>query len=47
LEGRGYVVPDDIQQEAPVVLPHRIRTDRSDRTAEELVETALETVAVE
>jgi MoxR-like ATPase len=47
LDGRGYVVPDDIQREAPVVLPHRIRTDSSDQRAEALVETALETVAVE
>ena len=47
LEGRDYVVPDDIKQEAPVVLPHRIRTDSSDRTAADLVEAALETVDVE
>jgi MoxR-like ATPase len=47
LDGRDYVVPDDIQTEAPVVLPHRIRTDSSDRSAEELVAAALERVAVE
>ncbi|MDS0260825.1 AAA family ATPase [Haloarcula sp. S1CR25-12] len=47
LDGRGYVVPDDLQREAPVVLPHRIRTDSSDQTADELVATALERVAVE
>ena len=47
LEGREYVVPDDLQTEAPVVLPHRIRTDSSDRTAEELVAAALDRVAVE
>ena len=46
MDGRGYVVPDDVQQEAPVVLPHRIRTDSSD-PAEALVADALETVAVE
>ena len=45
LEERDYVVPDDIQQEAPVVLPHRVRTDSSDPEA--LVEEALSTVAVE
>jgi MoxR-like ATPase len=47
LEGRPYVVPDDVQQEAPVVLPHRIQTDSSEQTAEALVAEALETVAVE
>jgi len=47
LEGRSYVVPDDLQTEAPVVLPHRIRTDSSDQTAEELVAAALDRVAVE
>ncbi|MBV0924165.1 MoxR family ATPase [Halomicroarcula limicola] len=47
LNGRTYVVPDDVQQEAPVVLPHRIRTDSSEQTAEALVATALDTVDVE
>ncbi|MFC7027242.1 AAA family ATPase [Halomicroarcula sp. GCM10025324] len=47
LEGRPYVVPDDVQQEAPVVLPHRVQTDSSEQTAEALVAEALETVAVE
>jgi MoxR-like ATPase len=47
LESREYVVPDDIQREAPVVLPHRIRTDSSDQTADALVQEALDTVAVE
>ncbi|MFC6756423.1 MULTISPECIES: AAA family ATPase [Haloarcula] len=47
LDGRDYVVPDDVQTEAPVVLPHRIRTDSSDQTAEELVAAALDRVAVE
>jgi len=47
LDGRDYVVPDDIQREAPVVLPHRIRTDSSEQTAAALVTTALETVPVE
>jgi MoxR-like ATPase len=47
LDGRDYVVPDDLQQEAPVVLPHRIRTDSSEQTGSDLVEDALEAVAVE
>ncbi|WP_276270636.1 AAA family ATPase [Haloarcula litorea] len=47
LEGREYVVPDDVQREAPVVLPHRIRTETSEQTADALVAEALDTVAVE
>ena len=47
LDGRRYVVPDDVQREAPVVLPHRIRTDSSDQTPDELVAAALSSVAVE
>jgi len=47
LDGRDYVVPDDLQTEAPVVLPHRIRTDSTDQSADELVAAALERVAVE
>jgi len=47
LDDRDYVVPDDLQTEAPVVLPHRIRTDSSDRSADDLVAAALERVAVE
>ncbi|GAA0527261.1 MoxR-like ATPase [Halorubrum aquaticum] len=27
LDGRDYVIPDDVQTEAPTVLAHRIRTD--------------------
>ena len=46
LDGRAYVVPDDVQRQAPVVLPHRIRTD-GDRPAGALVEEALATVEVE
>lgn len=46
LEGRGYVVPDDVQTEAPAVLPHRIQTTTSDGS-NELVEKALEAVPVE
>jgi MoxR-like ATPase len=47
IEGRDYVVPDDLQVEAPVVLPHRVRTDDSERTRAGLVDRALETVPVE
>ncbi|WP_254273250.1 AAA family ATPase [Haloarcula marina] len=47
LEGRDYVVPDDVQREAPVVLPHRIRTDSSEQTATDLVAAALNAVDVE
>ena len=47
LDGREYVVPDDVQTEAPVVLPHRIRTDSSDQSAADLVREALDSVPVE
>ncbi|EMA19968.1 MULTISPECIES: AAA family ATPase [Haloarcula] len=47
LDGRSYVIPDDIQTEAPVVLPHRIRTESSEQDARELVAEALDTVYVE
>ena len=47
VNGRSYVIPDDIQTEAPVVLPHRIQTERSDQSAEALVAEALDAVAVE
>ncbi|MCH8994171.1 MAG: MoxR family ATPase [Chloroflexi bacterium] len=30
VNGRDYVVPDDLQYEAPVVLPHRIKTNGRD-----------------
>ncbi len=46
LDGREYVIPDDVQTEAPVVLPHRIRTTgRED--AKTVVSDALERIAVE
>ncbi|MFB6218086.1 MAG: AAA family ATPase [Halobacteriaceae archaeon] len=48
LDGRDYVVPDDIQTEAPAVFPHRIRADHGgaigDEDAEEVVRTALSRV---
>jgi MoxR-like ATPase len=47
LEGRDYVIPDDIQTEAAVTLTHRIRpTPNSNSTARDIVERALDTVEV-
>ena len=47
VNGREYVLPDDIQTEAPVVLPHRIKTAGRDRDGATLVDDALERVPVE
>lgn len=47
LEGRDYVVPEDVRREAPAVLTHRLRTGSTDRSAAALVEDALETVPIE
>jgi MoxR-like ATPase len=47
LDGRDYVIPDDLKEEAPVVMPHRVRTDSSERTAADVVGNALESVPVE
>ncbi|QFU82414.1 AAA family ATPase [Natronorubrum aibiense] len=47
IAGRDYVLPDDVQTEAPVVFPHRIRTTDRDRDAETIVANALERVPVE
>ena len=47
LDGRDYVVPDDVQREAIVTLAHRIRPAAGgDRSARELVEQALARVDV-
>jgi MoxR-like ATPase len=43
LDGRSYVIPDDVQYEARAVLTHRVRTT-TDRTASDVVEDALATV---
>lgn len=43
LDGRDYVVPDDVKAEAPLVVPHRLRTG-TDRSPDELLERALSTV---
>jgi MoxR-like ATPase len=48
LDGRGYVVPDDVQAEAKSVLSHRIRTEAGGtlggEPAHTLVQRALDTV---
>ncbi|MFC6836713.1 AAA family ATPase [Halomarina ordinaria] len=47
LDGRGYVVPDDVQREAVVTLAHRIRpAPGGERTGRDIVETALGTTSV-
>ncbi|NGM70302.1 AAA domain-containing protein [Natronolimnobius sp. AArcel1] len=46
-DGREYVLPDDVQAEAPAVLSHRIRVDDHDRDGATIVSEALERVAVE
>jgi len=46
LDGRSYVVPDDVQTEVRAVLTHRVRT-ATDRTAGGVIEDALATVDVE
>ncbi len=47
LDGRDYVVPDDVQREAPTVLAHRIRGDTGGDVGADLVAEALDAVAVE
>jgi MoxR-like ATPase len=47
LDGREYVVPDDVQAEAQVVLAHRIRRGAGEGTGTELVAEALDAVSVE
>jgi MoxR-like ATPase len=49
LEDREYVIPDDVQEEAPAVLSHRVRLESSSakRTGETVVQDALEQVPVE
>ncbi|WP_132057991.1 AAA family ATPase [Halorussus amylolyticus] len=48
LDGRDYVVPDDVQAEAEAVLGHRVRTggDLGGRSGPELIASALESVPV-
>jgi len=49
LEDREYVIPDDVQREAPAVLSHRVRLESSStaRTGETVVQDALEQVHAE
>jgi MoxR-like ATPase len=47
LDGRDYVIPDDIQQEAEPVMTHRIRVGRGEGSPREVVRAALDAVAVE
>jgi MoxR-like ATPase len=47
MESRSYVIPDDVQTAAPVVFPHRMRTDPGADDADAVVERALETVPVD
>jgi len=49
LNGRGYVIPDDVKEEAVAVLSHRIRVAEGSQTSAgtEIVEEALERIRVE
>ena len=47
LESRSYLIPDDVQAAAPVVFPHRMRTDPGADDAEAVVDRALESVPVD
>jgi MoxR-like ATPase len=47
LDGREFVVPDDVQQQAMPALVHRIRVGRGEGTPAEVVRAALEAVDVE
>jgi len=49
LDGRDYVLPDDVQSEAETVLAHRVRTgpDSAGSSGVELIATALDHVPVE
>lgn len=47
LDGRGYVIPDDVQAEAPTVLSHRVRTASGGTDGAAVVDDALDRVRVE
>jgi MoxR-like ATPase len=47
LDGRDYVIPDDVQTELPTVWPHRIITSAGTETGTDVVEAALGAVPVE
>ncbi|MFB6295855.1 MAG: AAA family ATPase [Halobacteriales archaeon] len=44
MNGRDYLLPDDVQAEAQAVLAHRIRPESTARTPAAIVEDALDTV---
>ncbi|WP_280588252.1 AAA family ATPase [Halorubrum sp. Boch-26] len=46
LDGRGYVIPDDVQAEAPTVFAHRVRSG-SGTDGADVVEDALDRTSVE
>ena len=47
LRGRDYVIPDDVQAEAPTVLSHRIRTESGGTDGADIVDEALDRIRVE
>ena len=47
LDGRDYVVPDDVQTEARPVWSHRVRTGTAETDGVDVVERALDAVSVE
>jgi MoxR-like ATPase len=48
LDGRGYVIPDDIQREAVVTLAHRVRPGpNTEQAGEDVIRAALSSVRVE
>jgi len=47
LDGRGYVIPDDVQAEAQTVFAHRIRSESGGADGAEIVADALDRVPVE
>ncbi len=47
LDGRDYVIPDDVQTEARSVWSHRIRTGTAEGDGVDVVERALDAVSVE
>jgi MoxR-like ATPase len=47
LEGRDYVIPDDVQTEVRVVFPHRIRTDATTSRPADIVTRAIDTITVD
>jgi MoxR-like ATPase len=47
LDGRGYVIPDDVQTETPTVFPHRIRPRTGSESGLDVAQNALDSVPVE